>query len=150
MIKYKKMNLFDAPEGSVLVHACNAQGVWGSGIAVEFKKRFPYSFEIYQDKCQNEIPFYLTGTAIHIYDDNVVCLMTSENYGDKKDSVDKILIQTTLALKDALPGFINQKIYSNKFNSGLFGVLWEETEKILQYFVKRYNLDWTVCDPNLK
>jgi hypothetical protein len=33
MIKYHKMSLFDVPTGSVLVHAVNNQGVWGSGIA---------------------------------------------------------------------------------------------------------------------
>lgn len=31
MLKYEKMSLFDAPPGAILMHGCNAQGVWGRG-----------------------------------------------------------------------------------------------------------------------
>ena len=51
MIQYKKMSLFDAPENSIITHACNAQGVWGSGIAKEFKKRYSNAFEVYYEHC---------------------------------------------------------------------------------------------------
>ncbi|KAF3891950.1 hypothetical protein GY631_4499 [Trichophyton interdigitale] len=32
-------DLFLAPEGAALIHACNCQGSWGKGIALEFKNR---------------------------------------------------------------------------------------------------------------
>lgn len=52
-IKYIKGSLFDAPEGYILTHACNAQGVWGSGIAKEFKKRKPLAFKNYNLFCKD-------------------------------------------------------------------------------------------------
>ncbi|KAK4904538.1 ADP-ribose 1''-phosphate phosphatase, partial [Elasticomyces elasticus] len=32
-------SLFDSPDGSALIHACNCMGVWGSGIANDFRER---------------------------------------------------------------------------------------------------------------
>lgn len=147
-IKYIKGSLFDVAEPeSILIHAVNCRGVWGSGIAKEFKIKFPQSFEIYHYSCSNKN----VGEAGICKQENgysVGCLYTSESYGKEVDDKDKIIVQTTLALNDlvtvCLPIKYKGKIYSNKFNSGLFGVPWEETEKILAYFVERYNLDWTV------
>lgn len=142
MIKYKKGSLFDAPKETILVHACNSKGVWGSGIAAEFKKRYPAEFLRYERLCKYGENILGTGP---IYS-NVGCLITSSGFGNSLDTKDEILVHTTLALNNLCergPG----PIASNKFNSGLFKVPWEETEKILNVFVKKYNLDWTVYEP---
>lgn len=149
-IKYVKGSLFDAPKGTILVHACNAQGVWGSGIAKEFKERFPTSYSLYSKHCKNSFELFGHSTLGFgsVYKDReyyVGCLITSENYGKKVDSKQEILINTTLALS-SISGYKSEKFASNKFNSGLFGVPWEETEVILKYFIKRHNLDWTVYE----
>src|SRR5216684_1503693 len=100
-IVYKKGSLFDAPHGSVLVHACNAQGMWGSGIAKEFASRFPESYEDYKAICQ--VGYELgtgqleTGQAFVLGCENehrVGCLITSSNYGQLKDPKDVILKNT--------------------------------------------------------
>lgn len=156
-LEYKNISLFDAPEGSVLVHACNGQGVWGSGIAAEFKKRFPKAFEKYKGSCGIGSQFKV-GTGKRLYKDVtethiVGILITSDNYGAKKDSVEQIKINTTLALDRFCDSFYgsSETIYSNKFNSGLFAVPWEDTELILKTVLKHYsNLTWVVCDPQLK
>ncbi|KKY29179.1 putative ladp-ribose 1 phosphate phosphatase [Phaeomoniella chlamydospora] len=46
-----KGDLFDVQEDAVLIHACNCQGVWGAGIAKEFKKKYPKAFGIYKAHC---------------------------------------------------------------------------------------------------
>lgn len=153
-IVYKTGSLFDAPKGSILVHACNAQGVWGSGIAVEFKKRFPESFNVYHLGCCGEDA---TGIGIVLPEEKqykVGCLITSTNYGPKKDSVKTVLQNTKEALKmffiaSILPLNADVEIHSNKFNSGLFGVEWEKTEKILLDVMHEvgYNKVWTVWSP---
>jgi ADP-ribose 1''-phosphate phosphatase len=144
MIKYVKGSLFDAPRGSILVHAVNAQGVWGSGIAVEFKKRFPEAYKNYKFMCE-AAP--LTGVALLTAEENgyqIGCLFTSFNYGDRKDSKGTILRNT----KNAIPDFLflcgDKPIWSNKFNSGLFGVPWEETEKVLAAVIGEK--EWNVCE----
>ena len=79
-------------------------GVWGSGIAVEFKKRYPFAYQRYHDYCQSSQKVIL-GTA-NIFSnysytslslagdestsDRIGCLFTSYAYGTKKDSVYKI------------------------------------------------------------
>lgn len=150
---YKKMDLFDAPIGSILVHAVNAQGVWGSGIAADFKKRFPKAFDSYIKECKD----YSMNAEYDLCIENgynIVSLFTSKNYASKVDSPDEILVNTTLALNSFTQHLDDNAweeihIYSNKFNSGLFKVPWVETEKILKVFINRYNLNWTVCDSNL-
>ncbi|KAJ5578734.1 Appr-1-p processing [Penicillium hispanicum] len=44
-------SLFDAPTGSALIHACNAQGTWGKGIAATFKHKYPAAFQVYRTYC---------------------------------------------------------------------------------------------------
>jgi ADP-ribose 1''-phosphate phosphatase len=147
MIKYSKKSLFNAPKDTLLVHACNAQGVWGSGIAKEFKEKFPLAYEDYNDFCT--VKAVSVGNAL-ICDDKVVCLLTSRSYGKDVDKPGTILVNTVLALNDLLNDnmtrecWLGRKFASNKFNSGLFNVPWEQTEQILNHFVEKYNLDWTV------
>lgn len=156
MLKYEKMSLFDAPPGSILMHGCNAQGVWGTGIAAEFKKGFPKSYFQYTDLCnlyKRNYPGYgVVGNCILLEPENnyrVACLVTSYDYADI-DTEDTILLQTVLALEDFCYIWERETggtpIYCNKFNSGLFSVPWERTEKILVYFAEKHGLDITVCE----
>ncbi|KAH1529276.1 hypothetical protein KXX25_001519 [Aspergillus fumigatus] len=46
-------DLFHAPDGAALIHACNCQGSWGKGIAKAFKDKYPAAFAIYRPHCQN-------------------------------------------------------------------------------------------------
>lgn len=157
-IIYKKQSLFAAPKGSLLIHSCNCQGVWGSGIAKEFKTRFPKSYMNYNEYCRimpiNVGP--IEGNAMLCDPENdyqVGCLMTSNNYGSKVDSEEKILNNTYSSILELLEfNSFNNKypIYSNKFNSGLFKVPWEKTEAILLELLKDKDYDWIVCCLDLK
>lgn len=166
MISYKKISLFDAPTESVIIHACNSQGVWGSGIAKPFKEKYPYSYDDYHKFCllANKERGTACGRANLSSFDNrephwVGWIVTSHNYGDKKDSPELIKIQTTMALMElckkiylAHPKEDNPVIYvySNKFNSGLFNVPWQDSELILNTVLKDFNrIHWVVCDPEL-
>lgn len=161
MIEYRKGSLFDAPVGSYLVHACNTQGVWGSGIATEFKRRYPHAFAVYNRHCQNNSTFAL-GQFWAIWDTthNVTCLLVSSGYGRMVDSKEDIKKQTEKTLTDFLKWVTDPKqhintppvteVYSNKFNSGFFRVPWQETEAILIECLKPYNIKWIVMDPDLE
>lgn len=163
LIEYHAMSLFDAPEGAGIMHACNAQGVWRSGIAAEFATRYPDAYAEYRKRCavgaRMDLP--LTGKCFAISDDphTVICLITSQNYGIKVDPPEQILVQTTLALEklfDVYPPIEGYRarppadLWCCKFNSGLFRVPWERTEAILEVFAQRYNVRFNVCDPNLR
>lgn len=150
MITYKKGSLFDAPKGSWLVHACNTQGIWGSGIAAEFKKRFPEGFKEYHKFCTNQLG-KIAGMS-YLTKDNVGCLFTSEGFGGAVDPPEVILKNTHSALIDFFRAYVFEDrswtVHSNKFNSGLFNVPWEDTENILKNVLARYhNVEWVVWEP---
>ncbi len=164
MITYKKMRLQDAPEDSILLHACNAQGVWGSGIALSLKKLYPKSYLAYNGYCTNFLqanPYYgAVGTALITSREKkhfIGCMITSFGFGGNKDNEDVIIGQTWLALDDffrqynyVTNGLHGKPIYCNKFNSGLFAVPWTKTENILAYFAGRYNVEVVICDPTMQ
>ncbi|KAJ7598744.1 hypothetical protein C8J56DRAFT_914868 [Mycena floridula] len=52
-ITYIGGDLFEAPVGSILIHACNTAGSWGGGIAVAFLERYPAAFQVYRSHCQS-------------------------------------------------------------------------------------------------
>jgi ADP-ribose 1''-phosphate phosphatase len=156
MIIYHKGSLFDAPKNSVLVHACNCQGAWGSGIAREFFKRFPLSFKEYKSHC---VMAKLRGQQIQGQSlitveengQNVGCLFTSRGYAHSLDSKEQILANTEQALEQFYDEWMilggDREIHSNKFNSGLFRVEWEKTEALLQQLVDRTGVTWHVWEP---
>lgn len=131
-----KGDLFSAPEGSIICHACNCQGVWGSGIAKQFAKRYPEAYKVYQKICESPAAL-LRGQCALIETERyeIGCLFTSAGYGSKVDAEREILTNTWYAINDLLLKNIHDKpIYMCKINSGLFGVPWELTEKVLQTF----------------
>jgi ADP-ribose 1''-phosphate phosphatase len=166
MVTHKKMSLFDAPRESVIIHACNSQGVWGSGIAKPFKEKYLQSFLDYKMFCESAN--MQRGTAVGLaglssFPESeahwVGWIVTSHDYGPKKDGVEEIKINTTLALRDLLrkiylahpsDTYPQIDVYSNKFNSGLFAVPWKDSELILEILLKDYpRINWIVCDPDM-
>ncbi|KAL4735646.1 hypothetical protein BDV11DRAFT_208303 [Aspergillus similis] len=174
-------DLFDAPDATVLIHACNCLGSWGAGIAGVFRKKYPAAYEIYESHCLMYLqkPQYrninppdtvaegsqIPARSIRLPEGStliippqkrdyekpggkkhwIVCLFTSRGYGRNVSGVDIILQNTELAiadLKDQLdelkqkcsgPDDVNIKgLRACRFNSGLFGVDWALTRRILE------------------
>lgn len=131
MIKYIKGDLFSAPPTQLLTHACNCQGVWGSGIAKQFRDLYPAEFILYREYCNYHSAYVenILGEALII--NNVGCLFTSKNYGHYVDLPDKILKSTQNALEDLLSK-TTMDIAMPKINSGLFKIPWEQTAEIIE------------------
>ncbi|CAI6276588.1 unnamed protein product [Periconia digitata] len=152
-LKYHKGDIFAAPQHSLLIHACNTQGSWGSGIAAAFRARYPAAFKIYRDYCTkthkpttNPVP---TGTCLLIPPSEtsngkpkhwIGCLFTSAKYGKAKDSQAVILGNTGRSIKHLLAAVkeaerdgrgVNE-IRMCMINSGKFGVPWERTVEVLE------------------
>ena len=144
-----KGDLFElAPKHTYLAHACNCQGVWGGGVAKEFKKRYPEAFEIYNQICTGLDTCDVIGTARVLNVDGIIAMFTSIGYGDRKDPPEVILANTEKALKDLAGKMpLGCHIASPKINSGLFGVPWDETEKLILRMLKvRQDMRWTVYE----
>lgn len=165
MIQYRKGNLLDNLTGrEVIVHACNAQGVWGSGFAKQLKDKFPHAFREYSEFCsKNSLSMGRCCFASDVLDLNPLAetgwggvlkvvfsanLITSNGYGQGKDNPDIILKNTRIALKEFFDNYIHlprDLIVSPKFNSGLFGVPWEKTEAIIVELLPK-QVSWVVWE----
>lgn len=147
MITYKTGSLFNSEtKGKYLAHACNTQGVWGGGIAVEFRERFPkdaQEYTEYDEDCS------AIGTTL-ITSNKVVCLHTSDDMSRSTDPVTRILANTLISLDHFAKQIKGARVevHSPRFNAGLFGVPWERTEAILKLFLAMNpNITWTVWTP---
>jgi ADP-ribose 1''-phosphate phosphatase len=143
IVTHVKGDLFDgAPDDALLVHACNAQGVWGGyqGIATQFKKRFPVAFVDYAHWCSQKDR---TGEAL--ISGRVGCLVTSRGYGRRADPPYDIIRNTGFAIKMLMPilGEFTE-IHSPRINSGLFRVPWAYTESLIWRAIKGKPVNWTV------
>ena len=126
-------SLFEAPAGAILIHSCNCQGMWGSGIAKEFAVRFPIEYRLYTRHCKITPKVLGTALLIHGSKYSIGCLFTSFSYGAHVDSPSKILQATKTAITDLIrQNTKNQPFHACKFNSGLFKVPWEDTLAILE------------------
>jgi len=116
-------------------------GSWGGGIALAFKQKFPSAYETYHKHClsYSDDPRRLMGTCLIIrgasekYD--IGCLFTSVGYGKHVDPPSMILDATRKAVKDLMEqnsGDHAKAIHSCQFNSGLFRVPWEDSQKVLE------------------
>ncbi|KAH8602188.1 hypothetical protein B0O99DRAFT_605865 [Bisporella sp. PMI_857] len=142
--------IFEAPQNTVIIHACNCVGSWSAGIAAAFKQRYPRAFIYHKRHCDNHTPSDLIGTALLIPPMEtkgprhfVGCLFTSKRYGRDKDSPAEILRQTEPAMKDLMRAIkeYNEKgtaddkvdeIRMCQINSGLFAVPWAKTKEVIE------------------
>lgn len=133
-------DIFDAPDNTLIIHACNTIGSWGAGIAAAFKQRYPNAFKTYQAHCKNSSPEKLIRTALVIPPQDgspkhwVGCLFTSKVYGRKKDSPQEILDATEPAMEDLIKqmGDEIEEVRICQINSGLFAVPWDASKAVLE------------------
>jgi len=48
--------IFEAPDNTLIIHACNCLGSWNAGIAKAFKERYPNAFASYKKHCDQRTP----------------------------------------------------------------------------------------------
>lgn len=143
-MQYIKGDLFSAPKGSILCHSCNAQGVWGGGIAATFKEKFPEAYREYKDYCdgmQDPRGDHLLTEENGFQD---LSIITSKFYGNWKDPAPVILSNTRKALTNFLEVNPLVEIHLPRINAGLFEVPWEETEKILKDLETQYSVNFII------
>ena len=146
-LHYKKGDIFGAlNKKDIFVHACNAQGVWGAGIAKKFKQRFPLAFKEHTEI----VNFPGHGYVVQHESYKIGCLITSEYYGKYADSPKDIADNTYRAVGNMLmdikflvqtgeskPGIT---IHSPKINTGLFKTPWHKTEKSILTALAEFSL----------
>jgi ADP-ribose 1''-phosphate phosphatase len=141
--------LEDAPNTALLVHACNASGAWGNGIAKQFRENYPEAYAAYHQYCRNTKPADIIGKSMLITQADglaIGCLFVREGWGQpsRKEREagygDSVLRATKVALATLLQGLAKNEeekvtviteIRMPKINSGLFGIEWQKTEDVI-------------------
>lgn len=132
-ITYIQGDLFQlAPKDANFAQACNCQGVWGAGIAAQFRNKFPLSYKNYVDYCISTNDTIIGTTLVH---GQTVSLLTSVDIGKAKDSPDLIIKNTRSAIVDLIISYPHiTELHMPKINAGLFAVPWYDTEEVLLEF----------------
>lgn len=149
-IRYLRGDMFmNAEEGALLLHACNSMGVWGRGVALSFKARFPKSYRQYQDYCKKN-GIKGVGTTFVTFD-GVACLISSGGFsGVQLDPPEKISAATEMALKDLFSSYRDGslvKIASPLINYNLFKTPWKMTVAAIEAAAVNYpnlEIEWQV------
>lgn len=153
---YKTGSIFESPPAeTIFIHSCNCKGIWGKGVALEFRQRYSEAFQVHSDFCKPLKPRELLGKSMlippteskfsegdekHHY---IGCLFVKESFGAPKDDAERVSIKfaTKLAMKQLMEGLVEQRkaglmhvqeIRMPKINSRIFQVEWEETAKVLE------------------
>lgn len=146
---YKKGNLLNAEE-SIIMHGCNAQGVMGSGVAVQIRRKFPSAYHTYL-WMQEVYGLYLgdisIDTAISSCDNarpvTIINAITQEFYGRdgrKYASYDAI----AKAAEKVNGRFALERIAIPKIGAGLGGGNWQVIESILENHAP--DIQWVVYE----
>ena len=83
MVTIKEGNLLDATE-KVIVHACNAQGAFNSGVAKGIRERYPIAYKEYKNFLQEttDNPMGKVVIAIDCKQDKIIMnCITQSNFG---------------------------------------------------------------------
>jgi len=154
LITYRTGDLFTAPPGSILVHSCNAQGIWGAGVALQMKNRYWEGFQDFK-KWLRYLSAYqgqpLGHTRLldrHSSSHSIASMVVSNGLGSSVDSPGVILEHTSMAIRHLLlqeiQGAVEQKrpvreLHSPRINAGLFNVPWERTEAVIRERLAAFN-----------
>lgn len=145
-IKYIQGDLLTAaPSDRILLHACNCQGNWGKGVALQVAKAYPVAYTIHKQGapyCVGDCQILKVPCA-----KTIACLFTSNGYGRNIDGPPVILRNTKSALQALAVALSDETVIiaSPNINAGLFNVPWEHTECLIKDFLKdNPNVTWEV------
>ena len=116
-------------EQGIIVHGCNAQGVMGSGIALQIKQKYPFAYHSYLDHCKNIIsPAARLGTIDFAQVSGKLTIanaITQLNYGrDGKRYVDYSAVQATMHQVAQLADKLGTSVHYPQIGAGLGGGDW--------------------------
>lgn len=81
MVKIIDGNLFDST-ANIICHQCNCQGVMGSGVAAEVKRRYPKVFDAYRrDYCNGKLTLGHVCFATAKRDQVIANMCAQNNFG---------------------------------------------------------------------
>lgn len=154
MIKIIQGNLFDS-KADIIAHQVNCQGIMGSGVARQVKKKYPTVFDMYEDMCITNTSKNLLGIAqiCIVSNDTIIAnLFAQDSYGYHHDGKQYTDLS---ALYCALSGLRRYALYKDfsiaipyKIGCARGGADWEnEVFPMIQTLFKNANMEiWKLAE----
>ena len=150
MIHYVTGNLLAASD-EALVNTVNTVGVMGKGIALQFKDRYPYNFQVYQQACKEGS--ISPGKLLVTRDSN---LSTDSkwiiNFPTKKDWKHRSKYEyIEEGLKDLVQIIDQYRIRSiaiPPLGCGNGGLDWSKVKELMEKYLGELNVDIHIYQPN--
>jgi len=141
-IIYKKGNVFDT-ECKLIMHGCNAQGVMGSGIALQIKEQYPVAYLTYRNHYL-EHGLRLGDVIVAPTHDKRIILnaITQEYYGRDKNItyVDYAAIRICMSYVKVM-FMLDKDIAMPKIGCGLANGDWNIVEEIINEQLEEFNVE---------
>lgn len=137
-----EMDLFDLPAYFTLAHCIATDAIMGSGIAIEFSRRFPRMKVILQE----DLDFFV-GDVVHYYDSysdrTVLNLVTkSDSYGKPtRGSFNKTIVR----LKEACRQLNVKHLGIPKIGSGKDRLSWKKSSQFIKEVFEDTDIEIIVC-----
>lgn len=146
---YKKGNLLNAEE-SIIMHGCNAQGVMGSGVAVQIRRKFPEAYHVYKSSVGPkglELGDISVAWIKYNHSEDqpllIVNAITQEFYGrDERRYVSYDAVTKVAEKMSQLFG--KRSVAIPKIGAGLGGGNWQVIESILENHAP--DIQWVVYE----
>jgi O-acetyl-ADP-ribose deacetylase (regulator of RNase III) len=140
MINYVVGDLLGAPQ-KVIIHGCNAQGVMGSGVAVQIRNKWPNVYKLYE--LEHKTFGLKLGTIIPVETPDgkiIVNCITQDNFGRSGERfVDYDAIKNCFdQLNDKVDAWEVTEIAMPRIGAGLGGGDWPTIEDIIVKSAKNF------------
>lgn len=111
-------------------HGVNTKGVMGSGIAVEFKKRYPEMFEVYKIACDNE--WLIPGSFLpwHEPNDLVIFNLASQEYPGANAKM-KFIFNSLVYARQYMYQENLWHLALPRIGAGIGGLKWDEVKQTI-------------------
>jgi len=129
MIK-RKGNLFDTTAKAV-GHGVNTEGVMGSGIAVEFKNRFPKNYQAYRNACLTGL--FQPGEAfVYVEDGMTIANIASQKHPGPNAAYSWLLTASVDAALNLMDFHHIDTLAIPLIGCGIGGLEWPAVEYVLR------------------
>lgn len=152
MIHFTKGNILES-DAQALVNTVNTEGVMGKGIALQFKKAFPYNFKMYQEACKNRS--IGIGRLLAVRDESllggekiVINFPTKTTW--RKPSEYSYIEEGLEDLISIIDQYKISSIAIPPLGAGQGGLNWDKVRSILEDKLSGLNLDIFIYEPTDK
>lgn len=133
-----------------LVNTVNTVGVMGKGIALQFKRAFPYNFRVYQEACRNKE--LKVGSMLVTTDSNLACgkkiIINFPTKADWRKSSEYAYITSGLsALKDVIRKHNIRSIAIPPLGAGNGGLEWNKVKTLIEQYLDGIDAEIYVYEP---